>query len=377
VVSQAAGELQECQKSLRAAEESLDSSQPRKQARAWHETWSYLLPAEAAAEPFFGVRLTMKGQIVYTVKDFVQAMQTGQHDRLAGGYVQKHALEAAFVRHVADSLLLCTREGDKPEAAEVYTHLPTAAIAGCGIADPSTGRELKTPRPNHAFLLRMEGQTFAFSVGLGAWSGDVLGFVGLGARALTYTTPWNPLEYGDVLWAQEAQESLSILPVITTLANLVADPALGLGPFPPSQRSREVPLVITGLALLQTALFNDLKMWPVALPESARLRWDYALRTLRHVLARRPEDDLSDMDVGLVRNEVVPRCLEVLPKVASDDGHSFATGNGACGGFIDRLKRMEMSALSQTPLKSASGFRAALEDLSELWPQFQDDTSSA
>lgn len=377
VATQAANELHDCQKSLATAEESLGDREPRKRATPWHETWSNLVPAEASAEQLFGVRLTTRGQVNFTVKDFIQAMLTGQHDRLAGGYVQKHALEAAFVRHVADPLLLCTRKGDRPEAAEVYTHLPSAAITGCGITDPKSGCELRTPRPNHAFLLRMEGQTFAFSVCLCASSGGALGFVGLGARALTYSTPWNPLEYGDVLWAQEAQETLSILPVVVTLANLVADPVINLGPFPPARGCPEVPLVVTGLALLQTALFNDLKMWPVALPESARLRWDYALRALRHTLGHRAEDDLSQIDVGLVRNEVVPRCLEVLPKVPNDDGLSYATGGGASGGFIDRLKRMEMSALTQAPFKSASTFRTALEELLELWPQFVEETSTA
>lgn len=235
---------------------------------------------------------------------------------------------------------------------------------------------MQTARPQHAFVLRMEGQTFPFTVTFGAVGDDTLGFAGLGVHALSFQTPWNPLEYGDVLWSQEAQESLDYIPVVAILAGVVGDKTLNLGPFPALQPAKhEVPLSLIGLALMQAALFNDLKMWPVALPELAHLRWEYALRSLRHSLGQRADITRSDqVDIDSVRTDVLPRCLEVLPKLPNDEGLGNAT-SGSSGGFRYRLKRMEMSELSRCPLQSVTRVRESLAELLELWPKFEEDTA--
>ena len=137
------------------------------------------------------------------------------------------------------------------------THaLPTASSIDSGLTS-GNGEELHTVPPQHAFVMRMEGQTFPFAVTFGTIGDDTLAFAGLGACALWYQTPWNPLEYGDVLWAQEAQESLGYIPVVAALAGLVSDSELSLGPFPPLHARRcGVPIAVVGLAVMQAALFG-------------------------------------------------------------------------------------------------------------------------
>jgi len=116
-------------------------------------------------------------------------------------------------------------------------------------------------------------------------------------------------------------------------------------------------------------LHNDVKMWPVALPDAARVRWDYSLRAVRHALSRGKEDaDEENIDIIC---GTIGLCLKALPKVPNDEGSGT---NGGCKGFGDRLKRMEFSALTRTPLAGATALRAALAELSDLWPKFAEDT---
>merc|ERR1712190_333420 len=111
---------------------------------------------------------------------------------------------------------------------------------------------------------------------------------------------------------------------------------------------------------IQAALFNDVKMWPVAMPDSVRVRWDYSFRALRHLLTRQHDMDIEvDLQDGgantnTLLDEPLPACLQALPKVPNDDG----IGDGsACRGFGYRIKRMELSALPNVPLRSAVKFR--------------------
>ncbi|CAE8597892.1 unnamed protein product, partial [Polarella glacialis] len=255
----------------------------------WHQRWASVIPPEAAFEEVFGVRLAPHGPSHYTLKDFLDAMQLGLIDRSRGAYVPKHALEAAFVRHAADSLLLCSYD----EKTEVYTHLPAPATVRTGVVGPSTSKELCCPQPHHSYMLRLEGVTFPFAVSFTTVASRTLGFIGVGAHALTYNTPWNPLDYGDVLWAREAEESLVLLPLVAALSAIVSDPDIPIGPFPPLPASslEGATGAAAGLAVLQAALFNDVKMWPVAFPHASRARWDYALRSLKVALADRREEE--------------------------------------------------------------------------------------
>jgi len=331
------------------------------------------------------VKLSETGQLCYTLGEFLSAMQQGHVDRERGGYVPKHALEVAFVRQAADSLLLCSSDqGD-------YTHLPAPAVVSSGVMDPATSSELCTARPQHSVVIRLEGQSFPFSVSFQSMGPRPLGFYGVGAHALTYTTPWNPLEYADVLWATEAQDSLALIPFVAVLSAMVMDSDLPMGPFAPVPASQaslsSLPGATAGLALLQAALFNDVKMWPVTMPHQARSRWDYALRSLKVILStrRNEEEDKTRMPrlpgVDELRDEALSRCAEALPKVPDDgdgSGGTPATGGAFgnhCGGIQDRLKRMELSGLQSCPLQGSKATQKGLEELMRLWPEFSQESS--
>merc|ERR1712012_1040754 len=122
---------------------------------------------------------------------------------------------------MADRLLLCQGSEDERQAGRLFTHLPTPATVGAGFVAPGAGSEIRVPRPHHAFQIKLDGQIFPFVVALTALDDRSLGFFALEAHALTYSTPWNQVEYGDVLWAQETKESLSLIPIITAMAALV------------------------------------------------------------------------------------------------------------------------------------------------------------
>eukprot|EP00931_Biecheleriopsis_adriatica_P100504 TRINITY_DN75802_c0_g1_i1.p1 TRINITY_DN75802_c0_g1~~TRINITY_DN75802_c0_g1_i1.p1 ORF type:complete len:766 (+),score=164.54 TRINITY_DN75802_c0_g1_i1:44-2299(+) len=385
--AQSEAELVEARKVLQDAEAARVAAFGSSKPPTWNQRWPSLVPPEARSEDLFGVRLAENGPLLYTLWEFIDAMQHGLMDRTRGIYVPKHSLEVAFVRHAADSLLLCTA-GDKGD----FTHLPAPATSSTGFMDPASTSELWSPQPQHACLVRLEGQTFPFTVHFGSLSSRSLGFYGAGAHVLTYNTPWNPLEYGDLLWAREAQDSISHIPLVMSLSAMVLDPDLPLGPFGPVPNSQagldRVPGAPGGLALLQAALFHDVKMWPVAMPHQARARWFYALRMLKVVLAtRRDEDDTRTKcprmpGVDDVRETTLLSCLEALPKVPDDGIGSGGTPAAAgafsegCGGFGDRLKRMELSALSSLPMRGTQAMNKALEELDKLWPQFAEETSS-
>merc|ERR1712194_161302 len=105
---------------------------------------------------------------------------------------------------------------------------------------------------------------------------------------------------------------------VAVLGSLVGDADLCLGIFPPLNefRSIEVPLGVAGVALVQAALFNDVKLWPVAFPDAVRVRWDYSLRSLRHMLTQRREMDFEvnesedrGANTDTLLDEVLPSCL--------------------------------------------------------------------
>eukprot|EP00434_Breviolum_minutum_P030611 symbB.v1.2.027071.t1/scaffold2752.1/size71575/4 len=342
---------------------------------SWTQKWSTIAPPQAEGE-VFAIRLAETGQLLYSLWDFIDAMQHGLVDRTRGSYVPKHALEVAFVRSAADHLLLCTQD------EKGFVHLPAPRTV-------STGLSLEALWPLHGLALRLEGQTFPFSLHLTAADQRPLQFRGMGLHAISYQTPWNPLEYGDVLWASEAQDTLLFLPLLMVLSELVLDPHLSLGPFEPLSRhsshsagmqsDTRLPLASASLAVLQAALFHDVKMWPVALPPPARARYDFALRYLKLACQKVEEEHSSGRSPRLpgaeaLRPEIVTRSLEALEKVPDDGDGSGGTPargvlNTACSGFADRVKRMELSALS-VPLKGCIVVRNAVEELLVLWPKF-------
>lgn len=368
-------ELQEAHKLLRAAEAA------RAQAAAagikhipWSQKWSTLVPVEASRREVFAVRLAENGQLLYTLWEFVDAMQHGIVDRTRGSYVPKHVLEMAFVRCAADNLLLCSA------CKGSYIHLPAPATVSTGL----TGRSGRVPLPMHGLALRLEGQSFPFSLSL-APTGSRLAFSGLGLCALMYHTPWNPLEYSDVLWASEAQDSLMLAPLIMAVSDLAMDPQLPIGPFAPVVGHGDAMQHSMGLALLQALLFHDVKMWPVSLAPQLRSRLEFALRALKVVLGQKEEENHSHSPrlpgVDEIRDEALARCLEALQKVPDDGDGGGGTPvqrsvlSEACGGFADRIKRMELSMLTCLPLQSSQAFRQTLEELMQLWPQFVEDTA--
>eukprot|EP00927_Polykrikos_kofoidii_P023770 TRINITY_DN21781_c0_g1_i1.p1 TRINITY_DN21781_c0_g1~~TRINITY_DN21781_c0_g1_i1.p1 ORF type:complete len:903 (-),score=130.24 TRINITY_DN21781_c0_g1_i1:38-2707(-) len=395
VVKQASGELVAAKQHLQEAEAALESSRRSVPAKTWHSRFGPVLPSEASTEPLFAVRLGKSSPILYTVKDFLESMQHGFMDRTGGGFVTKHAVEAAFVRHAVDNLLLCVRtHGEDEEASQEYIHLPVQLTVNTGILDgfesptqasleacqESAQSGFRTIRPHHGLVVRLQGQSLTFSVTLTAVGGRSLGFVGCGIHPVTYSSPWNPIEYGDVLWQHEAMDCFGILPTICVLSACVGDAGLPLGIFPPlhvTQTGREAVLGTAGLALLQAALFNDVKLWPVSLPDAARSRWDYAMRAVRNALSRSrtDDDDICPLDPHLdsLEREVLPRCVEALAKVPNDSGSGDALG---CRGFVDRLKRMEMSALTHSPLLCARKFLKLVDELSKPWQSFSEECAA-
>eukprot|EP00928_Gymnodinium_smaydae_P093761 TRINITY_DN7806_c1_g2_i1.p1 TRINITY_DN7806_c1_g2~~TRINITY_DN7806_c1_g2_i1.p1 ORF type:complete len:752 (+),score=147.49 TRINITY_DN7806_c1_g2_i1:34-2256(+) len=402
VCKQVEAELAEAERTILKTAAALEASKGKDASQVWHSKWASPLPLEAASEPLFGVRLAPTAPIHYTIKNFIEAMQNGFVDRQVGGFVPKHSFEVAFVRQAADSLMLCRGKDDQEEKLTEYTHMPAPATVSTGMlslhatgsASHSDEEALRTVRPHHGQLIRVQGTLFSFGVLFTAVPGSDALFLGVGTHALAHALPWNPVEYGDVLWQQEAMQSLVALPLIVSLASVVWDPTARLGIFPPvrptnglqqaqmMEAEAEVPAGSGTLALLQAALFEDVKMWPVALPDAARVRWDYALRTVLHaLLAARRRGDCGerlegplDEELDSIRDEVVPQCLRGLPKVPNDSGAGDA---GGCRGFGDRLKRMEMSALLHSPLASASKFRRQLELVAALWPGFAEDCAVA
>eukprot|EP00930_Biecheleria_cincta_P039682 TRINITY_DN27257_c0_g2_i1.p1 TRINITY_DN27257_c0_g2~~TRINITY_DN27257_c0_g2_i1.p1 ORF type:complete len:766 (-),score=184.68 TRINITY_DN27257_c0_g2_i1:73-2370(-) len=386
--AQSESELEEARKALREAEGAkVAAFSVHAKSMSWAQRWPSLVPAEVSSDEFFGVRLAEGGSLCYTLRDFVEAMQSGYMNRAQGGMVPKHSLEFAFVRSAADSLLLCS-----PAEKGSYLHLPAPATVGTGLLDAASSGELQALRPQHAAVLRMEGQTFPFSVVFGTLGAMPLGFYGLGVHALTFNTPWNNLEYADVLWAREAQEAITHIPLIAVLSSLVSDSRIALGPFAPVPEGQSAPSRLpgaaAGLALLQAALFNDVKMWPVSLPHQARARWDCALRALKVVLAVVREEVHKSSGPRLpgvddVRDGTLARCLEALCKVPDDgtgSGGTPAMGGAlgsACGGCADRLKRMELSLLESFPLRGAQAVKKQLEELQQLWPKFEEETAAA
>ncbi|CAK0840523.1 unnamed protein product, partial [Prorocentrum cordatum] len=218
-------EVEESGRELRAAKQALAASKQCPRAAPWHEQWPAPVPSEASSQPLFAVRLSAKGELIHTVKGFFEAMQSGLVDRsgTVRGFVSKHLLEAGFARQASDGLLLCTRRGDKEEAAEVYTHLPAPKTIGCGFVPSGGGEEFRAVSPHHSFVLRLQGQTFPFEVGFGPVDGRGHARHGprRSRRGPAVATPWNPLEYVDILWATEAQEGLGLLPPLAALAVLV------------------------------------------------------------------------------------------------------------------------------------------------------------
>jgi len=249
---QSARELQEAQEALKLAELAKAEAAVAP-SLSWTQKWSTIAPPKAEGE-VFAIRLAETGQLLYSLWDFIDAMQHGLVDRTRGSYVPKHALEVAFVRSAADHLLLCTQD------EKGFVHLPAPRTV-------STGLSLEALWPLHGLALRLEGQTFPFSLHLTAADQRPLQFRGMGLHAISYQTPWNPLEYGDVLWASEAQDTLLFLPLLMVLSELVLDPHLSLGPFEPltchsshgavMQSNTHLPLASASLAVLQAALFHD------------------------------------------------------------------------------------------------------------------------
>lgn len=95
------------------------------------------------------------------------------------------------------------------------------------------------------------------------------------------------------------------------------------------------------------------------------------MRALLHTLNRHYED-IGARATEAALDQALPKLLKALPRVPNDDGLG---GAGGCRGFGDRIKRMELSALSRSPLQGARALCHMVEELAELWPRFQDDTS--
>jgi len=162
---QAERDLEAARKELQAAEEALIASRRKVQVLPWHSQWPSPVPQQAAERPIFAVRLTAKAPILRTIKDFLDAMENGLIDRSGGsGIVTKHNVEAAFVRHACDVLMLCSSEAGEAEAGKVYTHMPMPVTTSAGFLMPNSGREITAPRPHHDFQLKIRGQTFPFDV---------------------------------------------------------------------------------------------------------------------------------------------------------------------------------------------------------------------
>lgn len=366
---QAEAELEEAGRELRVAEEALAASRTQAQLEPWHRHWPSCVPAEAAAEPLFGVQLTATAPLLTTLPDFFEAMGNGFVDRTGSGIVTKHKLEGSFIRFFVDRLLLCQRAGEEAKASQVCTHIPTPLTTGTRFVMPGMANEIRVPEPHHAFHLRLDGQNFAFSVAFGAVGDRGLGFNAIGANAVTYSTPWNQFEY-DVLWAHHTKEALGLIPLVAVTSSLVGDPNLTFGLFPPvPHMPGTVPLGTVGVALLHAAIFLDVKMWPVVLPDAARVRWEYGLRALRHALAQCQDEDRYEVNLGWVR-DAASQCLKALPKVPNDESSGSSAG---CRGFGDRLKRMALSIPTRAPQRSAVALREALLELEESWPRFEEE----
>eukprot|EP00927_Polykrikos_kofoidii_P062253 TRINITY_DN57064_c0_g1_i1.p1 TRINITY_DN57064_c0_g1~~TRINITY_DN57064_c0_g1_i1.p1 ORF type:complete len:898 (-),score=164.43 TRINITY_DN57064_c0_g1_i1:134-2827(-) len=385
----------------------------------WHSLWTSPVPVGAAAEPIFRVRLTAKSPLLRTVSEFIDAMQQGALDRSsgggcggAGGILTRHMFEAAFVRQAQDGMLLCNGEPN----TGVYSHIPAPATASTGLLVPVpeknsdatddnetkdlTATDLRTVRPLHGLRLQMQGHVFSFTVVFRPVGSVSAAFVGIGVQASSYPVPWNPVEYGDVLWAREAEDAVRLCSILAAQADLVGDPGVPLGPFSGLRElNGDVPLGTAAIALLQAAVYGETKMWPIALPDGARTRWEFSLRSLQHLLRlHTAEDDALDLDA--VRDELLPRLLEALKRVPDDTGTGVgsagvasgsegttrcdtAAGGGrggnrgnvaGCLGVSDRLRRMQMSALPKVPLNGSVAFQARLEEVVAQWSEFVTDT---
>eukprot|EP00929_Paragymnodinium_shiwhaense_P105191 TRINITY_DN70111_c0_g1_i1.p1 TRINITY_DN70111_c0_g1~~TRINITY_DN70111_c0_g1_i1.p1 ORF type:complete len:804 (+),score=205.35 TRINITY_DN70111_c0_g1_i1:71-2482(+) len=395
VAKQSLLELEEAERKLKETKEMEVASRVRDASAVWHSQWLPLLPNEAAEKQQFVVRLAPKAPALYTLLDFVEAVSLGFRDRTGGDHITKHIVEAAFVRQAEERLLLCVRQAGKEsnvaenEMLHRYTHLPAPATVGTGLVDIAAvasgssrslrerrqAKEMRTIRPHHGLLLRIQGQTLSASVMFTAIGRRGVGFIGTGTNALTYMSPWNQVEYGDILWQQETKESLRILSLIAGLSALVNNRNRVIGAFPPvrdESLDKEVPLGTGALAILQAALFNDVKMWPVAFPAAARTRWDYAFRFLQNALKTAAAQGIVGVsqleeELDILIREVLPQCERALGRIPND---SHSGDAGGCAGLKDRLQRMEMSALLKVPFRSATRFRKVVEETTELYSKF-------
>merc|ERR1712070_1025372 len=80
------------------------------------------------------------------------------------------------------------------------------------------------------------------------------------------------------------KQSLEYLPALLALSGLVSDPTLSLGPLPSISRNSTTHET-AAVPMLQAMLFDDVKIWPVSLPNPTRLRWAYIIRMLKHCLS--------------------------------------------------------------------------------------------
>lgn len=346
VAKQALADLAEAQESFRIAEATLAEAAALIRSAPWHEVLAPPLPAAAALEPLFLVRMTARSSLIHTVSELIETLQRGSHDSSGCGTITMHRVEAAFVRHAMDNLALCTQDSDRPGA---YTHLLAPGTFGTGLT-ASDGSELRAVQPHHRMLLRCEGPTFPFVVLFGAVEAGLTGFVGLGTHSTTFTPPWNPLEYEDVLWTRQVEDCMHVAPLLAALASGVADPTLPMGFFPPNNGGEtlgaDVPFGGATVALLQAVVYGEVRIWPVTLPAALRSRWDYVLRTLSLRLQQgRGEHEAFGLDA---MRAALPRCLAAFAKVPDDVG-------GGCGApaLENRLRRLAASVLTHLPLRGA------------------------
>eukprot|EP00929_Paragymnodinium_shiwhaense_P054453 TRINITY_DN27293_c0_g1_i1.p1 TRINITY_DN27293_c0_g1~~TRINITY_DN27293_c0_g1_i1.p1 ORF type:complete len:843 (-),score=196.89 TRINITY_DN27293_c0_g1_i1:41-2569(-) len=334
----------------------------------WYDLWAPL-PSAAAKAKLFGVRLTRSSPLHYTLADFLQSLQGGY------GAIKKHSLETAFVRSALDEALLCACD---EAGGGAFTHLPAPATVGTGLLAPGSSEELVTVKPEHRLLLRMQGPQCGFTVLFGGVRGPgsqmLSGFVGLDTHPTVYVMPWNPLEYGEVLWAREAEETFNLLPLIASVSALADDLTVGIGPFAPSCQWSAT--AVPSVAILQAAAAGEsghVRLWPVAFPQPVHARWSFLLKAMRHLVIHRLAEGLEvELDLTQIREEILPPVLQALAKVPDDFAGRDAVA--AVGTFASKLQRMESSLLPQVPLRGAVALGEELTKITQSWSQFLEDT---
>ncbi|CAD7956890.1 unnamed protein product [Amoebophrya sp. A25] len=334
----------------------------------------------------FVVRLLPGGEALRDPKSFLDGIMNGAvvvpssatYSRSMGGARQpskrgpqslpKHAVEISFSRKAPQRALLSacinqtTLAADAPEQGKVYKPLWSHCVAPTFLNDAALGGDgLEVEPVEHWLILRSSGGSLRFQVGL-CENGM---FYGVNCNAQSFLSyAHNPMEVSDLLLESEALQCLGLLPGCLQ-ANLLmrellqssssdetkrcdgssfephGGPGREASSIAPSSSKRKnddtgiSPLPL--LAMLQAALYYDVKMWPVSF--SSRAWGGMASPVLLHCILKKlqllsPEHSYEREHFQLL--------LETLRKVPNDSGSSLQT-------HVDLLKRMELSILHSTP----------------------------